>query len=144
MREIRTYGSGREGSRRLPPYLHVRPAAHVTSGLKSRRRDLYKCCTLRRRRQPSVARRTVKGRIQTAARNESERDSAARAGELAEESEAPYRNPSRGWRRDVGNSDVRDRGRPRMLRQGPISLGGTDVARVNPSVSGRPRSQSGS
>ena len=40
----------------------------------------------------------VKDRIQTLARNESERDSAARVGQPFEEGEALHRNPLRSWR----------------------------------------------
>ena len=51
------------------PLPSLRLAAHVTSGFKSRREDLCKGLTSRRRRQPSIVRWPVGGRIQTAARN---------------------------------------------------------------------------
>jgi hypothetical protein len=86
----------------------------------------------------------VKGPSQNLARNESERDSAARVGEPVEEGEAQHRNPSRDWRRDGRNRDVRDRGRPRPLGGGRQPLSVTDALRVTPSASGLSRSQSGS
>jgi hypothetical protein len=63
----------------------------------------------------------VKGPSQNLARNESERDSAAWAGEPADEGEAQHRNPSRDWRRDEWNRDVCDRGRPRPLAGRPTT-----------------------
>ena len=125
----------------------VRLAAHVASGFKSRREDLCKGRTSRRKRQPPTTAWTVKGPLQTLARNESERDSAARVGELAEGGEAPHRNPSRDGRWEGGKRDVRDRGRTRKLRRGPTSLPRTARTRSSrkgiPRSAGRPRSQSG-
>jgi hypothetical protein len=63
----------------------------------------------------------VKGPSQNSARNESERDSAARVGEPVDEGEVQHRNPSRDWRWDERNRDVRDRGRPRPLAGRPTT-----------------------
>jgi hypothetical protein len=102
------------------------------------------CLRSRRQRQLSSVRKAVKGPSQNLARNESERDSAARVGEPAEEGEAPHRNPSRDWRWDGRNRDVRDRGRPRPPAESRQPLCVTDAPRVKPSTSGLPRGQSGS
>ena len=42
-------------------------------------------------------------------------------GEPVEEGEVQHRNPSRDWRRDGRNRDVRDRGRPRPLVERPTT-----------------------
>jgi len=72
----------------------------------------------------------VKGPLQTPAWNESERESAAQAGEPTEVGEAQHGNLPRGWRWDGGKRDVRDRGRPRRRQRGPTSRAGTEAARL--------------
>ena len=42
-------------------------------------------------------------------------------GEPADDGEAQHRNPSRDWRRDEQNRNVRDRGRPRPLVERPTA-----------------------
>src|SRR5580704_14429928 len=67
--------------------------------------------------------------MQTVARNASERDSAVWVGETAKVVEVRYRNPSRGWRWDAGNSDARDPGRPRWPPTRPSSRVGNEQPR---------------
>jgi hypothetical protein len=100
-------------------WVSVRLAAHIASGFKSRQEDLCKGCTSCRQRQADSREGAVEGPSQTSARNESERDSAARVGQPDEEGEARHRSPSRDWRWDEGKRGVRDRGRPRLLRPTP-------------------------
>jgi len=72
----------------------VRPAAHTTSGFKSRLEDLCKCSTFSRQGQLPAARRVVKGQSQMPAWSESERDSAGSAGESASVGRSPAQEPA--------------------------------------------------
>src|SRR5260370_12438123 len=80
----------------------VRLAAHIASGFKSRQEDLCKGLTSCRQRQTGSREGTVEGPSQTLARNESERDSAAPAGALAERGGARPRKRSPDLRGDGG------------------------------------------
>ena len=106
-------------SRRRPTL--VRPAAYVASGFKSRSEDLCKCSTSDRKRRPLIARSREKGPIQTPARNESERESAVREGEPAED----VRSPAQETRHVIGAGMV---GRGTYVNRGGLGgSGGADA-----------------
>ena len=104
----------------------VRLAAHVSSGFKSRLEDLCKGSTSCRRRQSRCREAADEGSYPTTSLQEHKRNSAGRTGEPPQHWRSPAQESASWLARDGGNRNVRDRGRPRETRQGPIPLGKTE------------------